>query len=142
MKTAEEVLRKFYEELVSQSPSEWKTFDEGIKDGSTETIYKAMNEYAKQFSEDCERILCAAIWYKDLPNQRIMLTNQDKGVIIAGFRHGHCMDIIADDGVGETVQGFITNRNRFVDRKEAAKIAFEAKQVRELHDILYSECLY
>jgi nucleoid-associated protein YejK len=52
---------------------------------------------------------------------------------------------------GKYVQGFLTNMNRFVDRKEGARIAFEAKQVNnrvswenvdwETRD-LYSEDLY
>lgn len=39
-------------------------------------------------------------------------------------------------------QGFVTECGKFVDRKEAAKIAFEAGQVKELFPILMSEDLY
>ena len=38
-------------------------------------------------------------------------------------------------------QGFITSDNYFVDRKQAAKIAFEAGQTPVLEDVLYSETL-
>ncbi len=40
-----------------------------------------------------------------------------------------------------SIQGFVTNTNRFVDRKEAAKIAFKAKQIKEYKrgQILLSE---
>jgi hypothetical protein len=48
----------------------------------------------------------------------------------------------AVDGVGEYEQGFLTNTNRFVDRKEAGQIAFAAGQTEELKTTLYSEDLY
>lgn len=40
------------------------------------------------------------------------------------------------------VQGFITTKNRFVDRKEAAEIAYSAGQIASPKDELYSEDLY
>ena len=44
---------------------------------------------------------------------------------------------------GEEVQGFLTNKNRFVDRKEGLKIAQNAHQVITDQSIqLYSEDLY
>jgi len=51
------------------------------------------------------------------------------------------------DGVGEEVQGFLTNKNRFVDRKEGMKIAISAKQFNGVLDksnytTLYSEHIY
>ena len=39
-------------------------------------------------------------------------------------------------------QGFITNTNRFVNRFEAGKIAFEAKQMTYLTECLFSEDLW
>ena len=33
------------------------------------------------------------------------------------------------DGVGEYTQGFLTNKNRFVDRKDAFKIAVDANRL-------------
>lgn len=110
-----------------------------------------------------EYILCAAIWYKDLKlqdsgNLRTRGTqpyNIDKGIVICGWRHGNCIAItkavtglrtvtIAEDGVGEHGQGFLTSHNRFVDRKEAAIIAYEAGQLVEGTKIenLFSEDLY
>jgi hypothetical protein len=70
-----------------------------------------------------------------------------EGVIWTGHRHGDVIKkIIAELGesakpVKET-QGFVTECGKFVDRKEAAKIAFEAGQVKELYPILMSEDLY
>lgn len=103
-----------------------------------------------------ERILCAAIWYLELPTQNFKAINQDKGLLICGLRHGHCIDIvknlanlrtvkISPDGVGETIQGFLTNKNRFVNRTEAYKIAKEVNQLNDRYHTegtLYSEDLY
>lgn len=103
-----------------------------------------------------EKILCAAIWYKELPTQTFLPKNIKNGIIVCGHRHGHCIDItkmlsglrtvqIAPDGVGKTVQGFLTNTNRFVDRKEAWVIAEKAKQIIQISGgkgTLYSEDLY
>ncbi len=104
-----------------------------------------------------EYILCAAIWYKEIPLKKeipqVLPKNCDKGLVVLGHRHGQCMWTMgcltglrsvtnAPDGVGEYKQGFITNTNRFVDRQEAGVIAFNADQTKELKTILYSEDLY
>ena len=97
-----------------------------------------------------EYILCAAIWYKEftcdsdshLRIKGIQPYNIDKGIVITGWRHGNCIAVtkaltgyrtvtIADDGGGDHEQGFLTSKNRFVNRQEAMKIAFEANQVNE-----------
>jgi hypothetical protein len=39
-------------------------------------------------------------------------------------------------------QGFMTSRGRFVNRRDAAKIAFETGQVKHKIDILFSEDLW
>jgi hypothetical protein len=39
-------------------------------------------------------------------------------------------------------QGFLTNTDRFVDRKEAGQIAFDAGQIKEETKRLFSEDLY
>jgi hypothetical protein len=105
-----------------------------------------------------EKILCAAIWYKDIPIKKLIKNNVNpnnikEGLVFCGFRHCHCMYTMvsvtglrsvenAEDGVGEEVQGFLTNKNRFVDREEAAKIAFIAGQIKEEINRLHSEDLY
>jgi hypothetical protein len=43
---------------------------------------------------------------------------------------------------GEHVQGFLTSKNRFLDRQEAAKIAVGAGQCKESITYLFSEDLY
>ena len=104
-----------------------------------------------------EYILCAAIWCKEIPLKKeipqVLPKNCDKGIVVTGHRHGQCIWTIgcltglrcvsnAPDGVGENIQGFLTNTNRFVDRKEAGQIAFTAGQTEELKTTLYSEDLY
>lgn len=103
-----------------------------------------------------ETIICAAIWYKELPTQVFLPKNIKNGIVVCGHRHGHCIDIvkmlsglrtvkIAPDGVGETIQGFLTNTNRFVDRVEAYQIAKDRNQLNDrIHSegYLYSEDLY
>jgi hypothetical protein len=104
-----------------------------------------------------EYILCAAIWYKDIPLLKVidgvLPKNCDRGLVVLGHRHGQCMWTMscltglrsvenAEDGVGEHEQGFLTNTNRFVDRKEGAKIAFNAGQIKEEIKRLFSEDLY
>lgn len=70
-----------------------------------------------------------------------------RGVVWTGRRHGDVIqEIVRKQGVGAAPvtgdQGFVTECGKFVDRKEAAKIAFEAGQVKELYPILMSEDLY
>ena len=104
-----------------------------------------------------EYILCAAIWYKDIPLQKVidgvLPKNCDRGLVVLGHRHGQCMWTMgsltglrsvtnAEDGVGEYEQGFLTNTNRFVDREEGGQIAFNAGQTKDLRTTLYSEDLY
>ncbi len=103
-----------------------------------------------------ETIICSAIWYQDLPTQTFLPKNVDKGIVVCGYRHCNCIDILkmlsglrtvqfAPDAVGEHIQGFLTSTNRFVDREEGAKIAITAGQIPELKygiTELYSEDLY
>lgn len=99
---------------------------------------------------DGEYILCSAIWYKDLPTQNLLATNIDKGIIVCGHRHGHIIATVkalaelrtvkfGADSVGETEQGFLTSKNRFVSREEAAIIAFSTGQIAVEKLTLYSE---
>jgi len=89
-----------------------------------------------------EIILCSAIWYKDIPIKKyhkdnVLPVNCDRGLVFCGFRHCHCLyTMVSVTGIrsvmteiGEYVQGFLTNKNRFVDRKEAYEIAFRENQI-------------
>lgn len=104
-----------------------------------------------------EYILCAAIWYKEIPLKKhipqALPKNCDRGIVVTGYRHGQCLRLMcsltglrsvhfAEDGVGEHIQGFLTSTNRFVNREEGAIIAFKAEQIKEQIKTLYSENLY
>jgi hypothetical protein len=101
-------------------------------------------------------ILCAAIWYKELPLLKPEVLeprgfspyNVNKGVVFCGWRHSNCIyqkvavTGLKDSESGENVQGFLTSDNRFVDREEGAVIAFNAGQIKEQKKRLFSEDLY
>jgi len=106
-----------------------------------------------------EYILCAAIWYKEFPhikNERVPLDrylpqNCKSGVVFTGIRHGQCIYTksavtgLRDCECGPYIQGFLTNKNRFVDRQEGWDIAKESNQIIMIsggEGILYSEDLY
>lgn len=91
-----------------------------------------MNEYLDNLPSGCEydppeRIVCAANYY------------QTDNVILCGIRHGsddmYSMYDFASGSGGLRLhkkyeeQGFVTSKGRFVDRKEAWKIAVEQKQI-------------
>jgi len=107
-----------------------------------------------------ERIICSAIWYKELPLEVPEILqkrgfgpyNVDIGIVLCGWRHPNCIAQLkaligkstTTADVGENIQGFLTNKNRFVDRKEGVKIALESEQIEKLKygSQLYSEDLY
>lgn len=105
-----------------------------------------------------EYILCAATWYKEIPVKKeidFQSTNPKNcptGLVFSGHRHGQCIYTkcaitgLRDCESGENVQGFLTNKNRFVDRIEALEIARNAGQLKEGERIsssgLHSENLY
>lgn len=106
-----------------------------------------------------ERISCSAIWYKDLvlPHKVRNPTNIDKGVVVLGHRHGDIIRNVynllglrsverGENSIGAYEQGFLTNTDRFVDRKEAAQIAMKKNQILDLsrfnENHLYSEDLW
>lgn len=89
---------------------------------------------------DKEYILCAANRYDD----DIKHEHQPKGIttgfVICGRRHHNCITTFAQivgfpySELGlrihnTEVQGFLTNTDRFVSRKEAYKISFNANQI-------------
>lgn len=85
-----------------------------------------------------EKILCAAIWYKNIEPRAVHRPkNTPGGVVLCGYRHGNVISQVValtnkkHHELGESVQGFLTNENRFVDRKEGAVIAYNAFQVND-----------
>lgn len=97
---------------------------------------------------DYEFIICAAVWYKELPDTVHKPTNVDRGVVLSGIGHAHCINQMhvltgkKNSNVGQYVDGFLTNKNRFVDRYQAAKIAYESGQIPKPVSRLFSEDLF
>jgi len=102
-----------------------------------------------------EIILCAAIWYKQLELKKtfehnVLPVNCDVGLVFCGHRHPQCMYTMCSitglrsvtTECGEYVQGFLKNKNRFVNREEGAIIAFNSGQIKEEKQTLFSEDLY
>jgi len=68
----------------------------------------------------------------------------EDGRIFEGRNHGDIFMLIKSQSVPRLMssrgkQGFITDDNKFVDRKEAGRIAFEAGQIDKETDFLFSE---
>jgi hypothetical protein len=90
-----------------------------------------------------------------MPTAKYRPVNIEAGLVVEGHRHADVIRTMVnllgkrtcefgEDCAGESVQGFITNKNRFVDRSEAMVIARAANQI--ISDTtfpeLYSEDLY
>ena len=106
-----------------------------------------------------EYILCSAIWYKELPliePEVLKLRgfapyNVDIGIVFCGWRHPNCLyqkvaiTGLPDSKSGKSEQGFLTNKNRFVDRVEGFHIAKESNQLldkNKKNEYLFSEDIY
>jgi len=112
-----------------------------------------------------EYILCAAVHINDGNEHEHQPVNIKTGFVVTGRRHHNCYATFASiakainlEGLIKNLiektdrdgQGFITNLNRYVDRKEGWKIAKESGQIKiglEASDngedsILISENLY
>jgi hypothetical protein len=105
-----------------------------------------------------EYILCAAVWYKEIPIKKEIpfeSTNPINcltGLVFSGHRHGQCIYTkcaitgLRDAESGENEEGFLTSKNRFVSREEALVIALRENQVINITEIrgnrLFSEDLY
>lgn len=111
-----------------------------------QTLAKFIQETQETY-ENKISIACSAIWYQDLETQHHLPKNLNKGVVVTGLGHAHCIHtMLALTGkrtveieVGKYVQGFLTNHNTFLNREEAAIIAFEAGQILVKKKELYSE---
>lgn len=80
-----------------------------------------------------EYILCAAI----------KITINDETIIISGYRHGDCFNIVhklcPNKYINQDEQRFLTSSGRFVDRIEAKKIAKQANQL--IRDSIFSKLI-
>ncbi len=79
-------------------------------------------------NKEKELIICAAI-------------KTSGNVVVRGHRHNDCLRTafnmnLESNSIAERTEGFITSKNRFVDRKEAHQIYFDTE------GRLFSEDLY
>lgn len=100
-------------------------------------------------SDKPEYILCAAIWFDDGTEHTHEVSNIKSGFVVCGRRHHNVFSTMYHLSNKNTSylklkkeQGFITNTNRFVDRYEGRKIAFNAGQTKDNEGQLFSEDLY
>jgi hypothetical protein len=97
-----------------------------------------------------EFILCAAVHYED----KIIYRDQPQGIhtgfVVAGYRHHNCMETVRAllerfYNKRNILQGFLTSRNRFINRKEAFEIHIgQHPDLKPMSDEreLFSEDLY
>lgn len=130
------------EEEVVVAPSEEVKLKEDYEDLAT-TLHGRLR------GTDQEYILCAANWYQYPMKSEHQPVNIDCGFVVCGRRHHNIFmitSILDDDSTLERnkfcEQGFLTSKDRWVDRKEAGDIAFKAGQTKELRKVLFSEDLY
>ena len=114
-----------------------------MTEGSQEYLEECLMEVNRAIDDSLrlsEEVICAAIQFKC-------------GKLILGHRHGDCiMNAVKRNPPLEpkgAIQGFITSKNRFVDRKEGMTIqkatgkpSCYGKNGEYVGDILFSEDLY
>ncbi len=90
-----------------------------------------------------EYILCAAVHYDDNEFHEHSPSGISNGYVVCGWRHHNCITLhfdLTNEPTRESArQGFLTNKNRFVGRSEAAEIAFKSGQIKTEIKTLFSE---
>ena len=90
-----------------------------------------------------EYILCAAVRRKaarDCP-QVYREGHRDIYSVELGWRHCDILHRFAGE-LEEFEQGFFTSKGRYVDRKEAAELAYACGQIEKPAKVLFSEDIY
>lgn len=94
-----------------------------------------------------EKILCAAIHYNDGIYHHSQPKGIIEGIVICGYRHNNCISLLAlfypnGEYKAKCIQGFLTSKNRFVNREEGAQLWKEQGGVLNYSNELFSEDLY
>jgi len=105
-----------------------------------------------------EIVLLSAIHFDDKREHIHQPVNITTGYVVCGYRHCNCYGLLGaiftdtDNEPWKRVrpeketQGFITNKNRFINREEAFKIATDNNQILDPEDTrgneLFSEDIY
>ena len=113
---------------------------------STQTAESRQVEFLVMRFGGLEYILCAAVHFRDEIKREHQPKNIESGIVVCGRRHHNALMTLfefAKEPKSEKVkQGFITNKDRFVDRKEAAQIAYKCGQISKEQKTLFSEDLW
>lgn len=93
------------------------------------------------------RIICSAIHIDDHKKHVHTPKNIKTGFVIAGRRHHNCFTTFNDlnyvrNKTHSIVQGFLTDNDMFLNRKEASSVAFDRGQTQDKCSVLMSEDLY
>lgn len=91
-----------------------------------------------------EYIICSAVHFNDGVKREHQPKNIDMGLVVCGRRHHNCYTTASYINIAKrgSIQGFLTNLDNFVDRIEAAKIAYESGQTDKQVLTLISEDIY
>lgn len=92
-----------------------------------------------------EYILIAATWFDDGKEHAHQPKNIATGLVYCAYRHCSIYPLIGgsvvdrkERGFFEKKSGFLTSKNRFVDREEALQIALAAGQVDSVESLISS----
>ena len=98
-------------------------------------------------ADDSERILCAATWFTDeVRHPEESPINVTSGYVLCGYNHTAISELFSSltgnaPELKKMTQGFLTSKNRFLNRAEAMTVARLAGQVASRRDELTSEDL-
>lgn len=115
------------------------------------------NDYEKTFGKpnNPEYVLCSAIYFNDGEKYEHQPQNIEAGFVLCGRRHHNIYASVMiinnkemtalermTEANGKAIQGFLTSKDRFLNREEAGKLAYEMKQISKMTKCLFSEDLY
>ena len=92
-----------------------------------------------------EYLLCAAIHYNDGKKYEHQPKNITSGIVVCGRRHHNCYITLASllgdkyDVKLTHNQGFVTSKDRYLERKEAAQVAYKCGQISNEQKTIFSE---
>lgn len=105
-----------------------------------------------------EYVAFSAVWFKTYPrlkkidNAFVLPLNLTTGLVFYGLCHAHCYYTACEVSgkrtcqLGDREEGFVTNKNKFVNREEAFIIAVKQNQILDLNNTrgktLYSEDIF
>ena len=158
---------KFKEDFIAGTKIEEYVVGTGFGCSIHTGQYTKIPLYATKLLDSCSRcgkeknsnnpqyIICSAIWFDDKTKHVHQPKNIETGFVICGRRHHNCFTSfkvitelfgIKDNMAGKSLekeQGFLTDDDLFVNRKDAYKIALKANQcVKKNNEILFSEDIY